>query len=73
MVTHEALHDSPSSGIQARLLTTRMGLWGNVASGPVLAQHFLDEGETDAEHVGNGALGTEAPLPRAQNLLTEIP
>jgi hypothetical protein len=70
MVTHEALHDSLSSGIQARLLTTRMGLWGDVASGPVLAQHFLDEGETDAEHVGNGALRTESPLAGVEDLLT---
>jgi hypothetical protein len=47
-----------------------MGLWGNVASGPVLAQHVLDEGETDAEHVGNGALRPESPLAGVEDLLT---
>ena len=70
MVTHEPLHHSLGSGVQARLLTTRRGLWGDVASGPVLAQHFLDEGETYAEHVGNGALRTESSLAGVEDLLT---
>jgi hypothetical protein len=47
-----------------------MGLWGDVASGTVLAQHFLDEGKTHAEHVGNGALRTESPLAGVEDLLT---
>ena len=70
MVAHQALDDSLSSRVQAGLLTTRVGLWGNVASGTVLAQHFLDKRETDAEHVGNGALRAESPLAGAENLLT---
>jgi hypothetical protein len=72
MVTHEPLHDSLGRGVQARLLTTRMGLWGDVASGTVLAQHVLDEGKTHAEHVGNGALRTESPLAGVEDLLTSI-
>jgi hypothetical protein len=47
-----------------------MRLWSNMAGGPVLAQHFLHEGETHPEDVGNGALGTEVPLPSPQELLT---
>jgi hypothetical protein len=47
-----------------------MGLWGNVASGTVLARHFLEEAETHAEHVGNGALRAEVPLAGTQDLLT---
>jgi hypothetical protein len=56
MVIHQPPHDSLGSRVQVRLLTTRMGLWGDVASGTVLAQHFLDEGETHPEHVRNAAL-----------------
>jgi hypothetical protein len=47
-----------------------MRLWGNIAGGTVLAQHFLNEGETHPEYVGNGALRAEVPLPSAQDLLT---
>jgi hypothetical protein len=47
-----------------------MGLGGEVASSAVLAHHFLDEGETHAEHVGNAALRAEVPLAGTQNLLT---
>jgi hypothetical protein len=47
-----------------------MRLGGNIAGGAVLAQHFLHEGETHPEDVGNGASGAEVPLPSPQNLLT---
>jgi hypothetical protein len=47
-----------------------MRLGGKIAGGAVLAQHFLHEGETHPEDVGNRALGTEMPLPSAQDLLT---
>jgi hypothetical protein len=47
-----------------------MGLWGNVASGTVLAQHLLDDGETHAEHVGKGAWRAEVPPAGTQDLLT---
>jgi hypothetical protein len=70
MVPHQPLDDRLGSGAQARLLTPGVGLRGNVASGTALAQHFLDEGETDAEHVGNGALRAELPLAGPQDLLT---
>jgi hypothetical protein len=70
MVIHEPPHTRPGSSVQARLRTTRMGLWGNVACGTVLAQHFLDEGKTHAEHVGNAALRAKVPLAGTKNLLT---
>jgi hypothetical protein len=47
-----------------------MRLWSKIAGGPVLAQHFLHEGETHPEDVSNGALGAEVPLPSPQELLT---
>jgi hypothetical protein len=47
-----------------------VGLWGDVASGTVLAQHLFNEGETHAEHVGNAALRAEWPLAGTQDLLT---
>jgi hypothetical protein len=47
-----------------------MRLGSNIAGGTVLAQHFLHEGETHPEDVGNGALGAEVPLPSLQELLT---
>jgi hypothetical protein len=49
-----------------------MRLGGKIAGGPVWAQHFLHEGETYPEEVGNGALGAEVPLPSTQDLLTSI-
>jgi hypothetical protein len=36
IVTYQPLHDSLASPIQARLLTTRVGLWGHVTRGAVL-------------------------------------
>jgi hypothetical protein len=47
-----------------------MRLWGNIAGGTVLAQHFLHEGQTHPEDVGYAALGAEVPLPSPQDLLT---
>jgi hypothetical protein len=70
MGPHEPLDDSLGGRAQARLLATRMRLGGNIAGGAVLAQHFLHEGETHPEDVGNGALGAEVPLPSPQNPLT---
>jgi hypothetical protein len=70
MVIQQSRHDRLGSSAQARLLATRMGRWGDVASGTVLAQHVLDEGETHAKHVGNGALRAEVPLAGLQDLLT---
>ena len=70
MVSHEPPHDRLGSRVQARLLTTRMGLWGNVASGPVLAQHFLNEGKTHAKEVSNATLRAEMPLVGTQDFLT---
>jgi hypothetical protein len=67
---HEPPDDSLSSGIQARLLATRTRLGGNITGGTVLAQHFLHEGKTHPEDVGNRALGAEVPLPSPQTLLT---
>jgi hypothetical protein len=55
MVIHQPPHDRLGRRVQARLLTTRMGRWGDVASGPVWAPHFLDDGETHPEHVGHAA------------------
>jgi hypothetical protein len=49
-----------------------MRLGGEVASGTILAQHFLDEGQTYPEDVGNGALRAELPLAGSQDFLTEI-
>jgi hypothetical protein len=70
MVIHEPPYDRLSGDVQARLRTTRMGLRGDIASSTVLAPHFLDKGETDAEHVGNAALRAEVPLAGKENLLT---
>ena len=64
------LHDRQGSGVQARLLTTRMGRWRQAARAPVLAQHFLAEGETAPEHVGKGAWRTQSPLAGVEELLT---
>jgi hypothetical protein len=72
MVTHQPLDDSLGGDVQARFLPTRMRFWREVASGTILAQYLLDEGETHAEHVGNGALQAELPLAGTQNLLTSI-
>jgi hypothetical protein len=55
---------------QAWLLAARMRLWGNIAGGTVLAQHFLHEGKTHPKDVGNAALRAEVPLPSTQDLLT---
>jgi hypothetical protein len=33
-----------------------------LASGAIAAQYFLNERETDAKHVGKGALGAQPPL-----------
>jgi len=56
-----------------------VGLWAvcvrlgrNVPSRAVWTHDLLDTRKTGAEHVDNGALGTEAPLPRAENFLMEI-
>jgi hypothetical protein len=46
-----------------------MRLWRDITSGTVLAHYLLDEGETHAEPVGNGALRAEAPLAGTENLL----
>jgi hypothetical protein len=70
MGPHDPLDDRLGHRAQARLLAARMQLWGNMAGGPVLAQHFLHAGETHPEDVGNGALGAEVPLPSPQDLLT---
>jgi hypothetical protein len=48
---------------QAWLLAARRRLWGKIAGGTVLAQHFLHEGKTHPEDVGNAALRAEVPLP----------
>jgi hypothetical protein len=39
-----------------------MGLWGNIAGGPVLAQHFLNKAATHPKHMGNCALRGEVLL-----------
>jgi hypothetical protein len=69
-------HQTPAHGlgsrVEAELLAARVRLGRNVPSRAVLTHDLLDKRETDAEHVGNGALGTESPLPSAENLLTEI-
>jgi hypothetical protein len=56
------LDDSLGGRVHVRLLTACVGLRANVTGRAVLAQHFLDEGKTDAEHIGNGALRAEPPL-----------
>ena len=70
IVTYQALDDRLGGGIQAKLLPARPRLWGNGASGPVLAQHFLHEGEAHAKDVGNGALRADLLLAGPQDLLT---
>jgi len=70
MVTHQPLDDGLGGCVQARLLPTRMGSWRDIASSTKLAQHLLDEGETHAEHIGNGTLRAEVPFASMQNLLT---
>jgi hypothetical protein len=72
MVPHQPLDDRLGRCAQARLLPPRVGLRGHVVSGTAWAQHCLDEGEIDAEHVGNGALRAELPLAGPQDLLTSI-
>jgi hypothetical protein len=70
MIAHQAWDDGMGGRVQAGFLAARVGLRGHVPGGAVLAQHLLDKRETYAEHVGNGALGAESPLPGAENLLT---
>lgn len=72
MVTHQPLDDSLGGDVQARFLPARMRFWRDVASGTILAQYLRDEGETHAEHGGNGALQAELPLAGTQNPLTSI-
>jgi hypothetical protein len=55
---------------QAWFLAARVWLRGNAPGGAVLAQHLLNKPETHTEHVGNGALGAQAPLAGAENFLT---
>jgi hypothetical protein len=68
----QASDNGLGGGVQAGRLAPRVRLRGNASGRAVLPQHLLDKGETDAEHVGNRALGTQSPLPRAENFLTEI-
>jgi hypothetical protein len=49
-----------------------MGLWGDVASGTVLAQHVLNEGKTHAKEVSNATWRAEMPLVGTQDFLTSI-
>jgi hypothetical protein len=70
MVTHQPLDDSLGGGVQAALLPARTSLGDDGASGTVLAQHFLHEGEAHAKDVGNGALRAELPLAGPQDFLT---
>ena len=72
MIADQALDHGMSGCVEAGFLASRVGLRGNGPGGAVLTQHLLDKRETDAEHVGKGALGAESPLPSAENLLTEI-
>jgi hypothetical protein len=69
MMAHHALDHGMSGGVEAGGLAPRVRLRGHVPGGAVLTQHLLDKGDTDAEHVGNGAWGTESPLPGAENAL----
>ena len=45
---------------------------GELRPRAMISRYLLDKRETDAEHVGNSALGTQSPLPSAENFLTEI-
>ena len=56
--------------VQARSWPASMGLWGNGPRHTVLAEHFLDERETDPEHVREGTLGAEPAFIGMENLLT---
>jgi hypothetical protein len=72
MIAHQASDNGLGGGVQAGLLAPCVRLRGDVPGSAVLTQHLLDKRKTDAEHVGNSALGTESPLPSAENFLTEI-
>ena len=72
MIAHQAPDHGLGSRVEAGLWAARVRLGRNVPSRAVLTHYLLDKRKTDTEHVGNGALGTAAPLPSAQNLLTEI-
>ena len=72
MVIHQPLDDSLAGRIQTGLLTARRWLWGNIAGGPVLAQHFLNKGATHPKHRGHSALRAEVLLTSPPDLLTEI-
>ena len=69
MSAHQALADSMGGRVQAGFLAAGVGLRGHVPRGAVLAPPLLDTRETDAEHVGQDALGAESPLPGAEKLL----
>jgi hypothetical protein len=49
-----------------------MGLWGDVASGTVWAQHVLNAGKTHAKEVSNATWRAEMPLVGPQDFLTSI-
>ena len=70
MVIHQPLDEGLPGRIQTGLLTARMWLWGKIAGGPVLAQHFLNKGTTHPKHMGHSALRAEVLLTGPQDLLT---
>jgi hypothetical protein len=59
-------------GIQARLLTATVGLWGNNASGAMAASQLLNKGKAGAKDVGESALRANPALVSVQNLLSQI-
>jgi hypothetical protein len=51
IVTHQLAEQAVGRLVQARPLPAGMRLWGNGPHRTLLAQHFLNEGETNPEQV----------------------